>query len=306
MASVLVHTNDDAITLTSQVTRKLLEAGNGDAALLYLALLRRHGEVQPRSLAGELRWDKGRIETAEAVLREIGLLAPAAEELLEPADEPPVYQWEDIALRMEENAEFRNLTTEVEKKLGKKLATPDVAKLLGLYDYVGLPSDVIYLLVNHCTERMTKRFGEGRRPTMRQIEKEGYSWARMGIDSQRAAAAYLKKYKERQGIIYDYMRVLGLGDRAPSKTEEEYMTAWHEMGFEIEAIALAYDKTVLKCHEFKWPYCNGILKRWHDAGLHTASQIQANDRPAAKANHPQETTEKRDIAWMKEYIQNRD
>ena len=47
------------------------------AALLYLALLRRQGTVPPRSLAGELRWDRGRIEAAETALRELGLVAPA-------------------------------------------------------------------------------------------------------------------------------------------------------------------------------------------------------------------------------------
>ena len=49
-----------------------------------------------------------------------------------------------------------------------------------------------------------------------------------------------------------------------------------------EAVAIAYDKTVLKCHELKWPYCNGILKKWHQAGLHTAEEIREGDRPGGK------------------------
>ena len=81
MSSVLIHTGDEGVTLTGQAVKRLLERGNGDAALLYLALLRRHGGVPPRSLAGELRWDRARIEAAERTLRELGLIAPAAEEL---------------------------------------------------------------------------------------------------------------------------------------------------------------------------------------------------------------------------------
>ena len=38
MASILVHTGDESVTLTAQVTKKLLEKGDGDAALLYLFL----------------------------------------------------------------------------------------------------------------------------------------------------------------------------------------------------------------------------------------------------------------------------
>ena len=67
MGSVLVHTPEENITVPAQAARLLLERGDGDAALLYLALLRRHGTVQPRALAGELRWDRGRIEAAEEV-----------------------------------------------------------------------------------------------------------------------------------------------------------------------------------------------------------------------------------------------
>ena len=69
MANVLVHTADESVTLTAQAVRRLLEKGDGDAALLYLALLRHHGNVPPRSLAGELRWDRPRIEAAEKSLR---------------------------------------------------------------------------------------------------------------------------------------------------------------------------------------------------------------------------------------------
>ena len=77
-----------------------------------------------------------------------------------------------------------------------------------------------------------------------------------------------------------YMRALGLGERPPVASEEKYLSAWQEMGFPPEAVALACDKTVLKCHELKWAYCNGILKRWHEAGLHTVEQIENKDRPA--------------------------
>ena len=286
MASVLVHTAEESVTVSAQAAKRLLEKGDGDAALLYLALLRHHGNVPPRSLAGELRWERSRIEAAEETLRQLGLVAPAAAEVLEPADEKPSYQRADIMERLEASGEFRGLVAEVEKRLGKKLTTPDVGVLLGLNDYLGLPADIIYLLVCHCAERIQRKYGEGRRPTLRQIEKEGYAWARMGVDTQKAAMEYLKKYAEKQESVPRYMRALGLGDRLPVASEEKYLTVWQEMGFPPETVALAYDKTVLKCHELKWPYCNGILKRWHEAGLHTPEEVEAGDRPAARKTEP--------------------
>lgn len=303
MSSILVHTADESVTLTAQAARRLLERGDGDAALLYLALLRHHGAVPPRSLAGELRWDRGRIEAAEAVLRDLGLVTPE-EAPPEPADEPPVYQRAEVAEKLEQSEEFRRLIAEVERRLGKRLTTPDVGVLLGLYDFLGLPADVIYLLVCHCAERLARRFGEGRRPTLRQIEREGYAWARRGIDSQTAAAAYLRKYAESQQALPQYMRALQLGDRPPAASEEKYLLQWQAWGFPPEAVALAYDKTVLKCHELKWPYCNGILKRWHEAGLHSLEEIQRRDaRPAEPRPAPKGEGGN---AWMRKYIEQRD
>lgn len=277
---------DESVTVSGAALRRLLERGDGDAALLYLALLRHHGMVPPRSLAGELRWERPRIEAAEEALRQLELVSAPAAEIPEPADEKPDYHQEDVTGALARDEQFRLLTAEVERKLGKKLSTPDLGTLLGLYDYLGLPSDVIYLLVCHCAERIQRRYGEGRRPTLRQIEKEGYSWARMGIDTQTGAAEYLKKYAMRQESMPAYMRVLQMGDRLPVAAEEKYLAAWQEWGFPPETVAEAYEKTILKCHELKWPYINGILKKWHEAGLHTPEQIAAGDRPRSRGELP--------------------
>ena len=308
MPSVLVHAPDEPVILASQAVKRLLDRGDGDAALLYLALLRRRGDAPPRSLAGELRWDRGRIEAAEAALRDLGLITPQAPPA-EPADEPPAYRQDELAGKLEESEDFRRLTAEVERKLGKRLTTADISVLLGLYDYLGLPSDVIYLLVCHCAERTAARLGPGRRPTLRQIEREGYAWARRGIDTQAAAAEYLRDYGRKREAVPAYMRALRLGDRLPVREEEKFLLQWLEWGFSPEAAALAYEKTVLKCHEFKWNYCNGILRRWHEAGLHTVDEIEAGDRrsrpPAASGVQPSPGRAGGN-AWMRKYIQRRE
>ena len=194
MPDILLRPAENPIALSPQAAARLLERGDGDAALLYIALLRRREGTSPRSLAGELRWERERIERAEAVLRELGLLAPAAPPPPpEPADELPIYQPEEVAGVLEADGEFSRLTDEVERRLGKKLSTAELAALLGLYDDRRLPADVIYLLVCHCVQRAEERFGPGRRPTIHQIKKEGLAWAKRGIDSQQTAAGYLRK-----------------------------------------------------------------------------------------------------------------
>lgn len=310
MPDILLRPAEEPIAVSPQAAARLLDRGDGDAALLYLALLRRRDGTSPRSLAGELRWDRGRIEAAEAVLRELGLLAPVPQAAVpEPADEPPAYRQNEVTDKLESSGEFRTLAAEVERRLGKRLTTPDLSALLGLYDYLGLPADVIYLLVCHCAQRTEERLGPGRRPTLRQIEREGYAWARRGLDSQAAAAEYLKQYARGREALPQLMRALQLGDRPPSAGEESYLLQWHAWGFGPEEAALAYDKTILKCREFKWAYCNGILRRWHEAGLHTAEEIERQDaRPArarSSAGAAGPSGGSGGNAWMRKYIEQR-
>ena len=109
-------------------------------------------------------------------------------------------------------------------------------------------------------------------------------------------------------MIPAYMKALHLGDRLPVASEEKYLTAWQEWGFSPEVVALACDRTVYKCHELKWPYCNGILKRWHEAGLHTVEASEERERPhrktlpAASTPTPPQSS---DNAWMRKFIQQR-
>ena len=295
---VLQLTKQEQLTISAAVADKLIRQGDGDAALLYLLLLRHHGRIGSVELSKALRFSAPRLEAAEKTLAELGLLGEKQVELA-PAEEKPDYSQLDIAERLEGDETFRLLRTEVEKLLGRRMTTADCTILLGLYDHLSLPADVIYQLVCHCVERSERAYGAGRRPTLRQIEKEGYLWQRRGIDSIPRANAYLKTYHQRQGLLPAYMRALQLGERNPVPSEEKYLTEWMDMGFPPEVVALAYDRTMLRCHELKWSYLGGILKKWNEKGLRTVEAIeQGENKPAAKQNLP--TAEENDI---QKYVQ---
>ncbi len=294
-------TREELVTISGAAADKLLRQGDGDAALLYLLLLRRQGRLGSDEAIRVLRFSQERLSAAERTLQELGLLGER-QTRLESAAEKPEYSQLEIAERVEGDETFRLLRGEVEKLLGRRLTTADTATLLGLYDFVSLPADVIYQLVCHCVERSERAYGPGRRPTLRQIEKEGYLWQKRGIDSIPRANAYLQTYHRRQGELPRYMRVLQLGDRLPSPSEEQYMTQWMELGFSPEAVALAYDRTMLRCHELKWSYLGGILKKWHEKGLHTVEEIQrAESRPAEKRPAAEKAGEK--ASEMQQYVQ---
>ena len=73
------------------------------------------------------------------------------------------------------------------------------------------------------------------------------------------------------------LRLLDIPARPLVERERTYIAAWQDMGFDNEALRLAYEKTVMKKQSMDWGYMNGILRRWHEKGLHTVAAIQAGD-----------------------------
>ena len=192
MEGYILRDGKEQLTLSTAAADKLLQSGQGDAALLYLALCRFGRGVTPEELERALPISRLRIDAAERVLQQLGILPrPAEDAPPAPAEERPVYTSQDIAGLLTDNEGFRLLIPQTEQQLGKKLRTADLQILAGLYDQIGMPADVIYLLVCHCVERARRQWGEGRRPTLRQIEKEGAYWARLGICDQDSAGRYL-------------------------------------------------------------------------------------------------------------------
>ena len=303
---VVKLTEEENIVLSARLVRRLTETKSGDACLLYLWLRRSGDAMDEAALRSMLAWEAERFETAKKTLADAGLvhLHEAQEQKAEApvrAEQMPEYSDEDVARRMEGDADFAALLRETERRIGV-LSASGVKMLLGLRDYLGLPSDVIYLLVGDCVARKEEMFGEGRRPTMREIEKEGYAWARRELFSARAVDEYLKRRSARREQYPAYQAVLQITARPLSASEEKYVAKWIEMGFPPETLAIAYDKTMLKCHEFRWPYCDGIMKKWHEKGLHTPPEVlseNSSDKAAKKDAAAKDTPNK--DAWMDRY-----
>jgi len=57
----------------------------------------------------------------------------------------------------------------------------------------------------------------------------------------------------------------------------------------------------MKCHELKWPYCNGILKKWHEKGLHTVEEIENENRGMPHPADPPERS--RGNEELQKYVQ---
>ena len=222
-----------------------------------------------------------RYACAAATLRQMGLW-PQERNAPVFSGERPRYSERDVLSAMDGDRDFKALYGEVQRALGRTLNTEELKILLGFTNYLGLPADVISVLVCYCKERARAK-GNLRNPSLRTIEKEAYSWAEQGIDTMEEAAAFIQNQNVRRSQLGRLMELLQIRGRNLTPGEEKYARSWLDMGFDEDVLKLAYDRTCLNTGGLSWAYMNKILTRWQAAGLFTMAQIQNGaKKPAPK------------------------
>lgn len=276
---------NEILSMTAQAARRVVELGDGDCALLYLALLERGGDAA--AAAKRLSWPAERLNGAWSRLAARGLVEPAVPEAVPPVlqdDRPPEYNRSDIIRAMEQEPEFTGLYREMERLLGRTMSESDLKILFTVYDYLALPAEVILLLTNYVIRTLRRQKGPGREsfPRMARIRKEAFLWKRLGVDSVERAEEYIRSQELVDGREWEILSLVGVTTPRPAvEKEREYIAKWVEMGVSNELIRLAYERTVFRKGGMNWPYVHRILQAWQQAGYGTVEQVKAGDRPNA-------------------------
>ena len=274
----------------------LITLRDGDAALLYLYFCR-HGFHAPERARKELYMTKQQFQEACERLEMQGLLTQAGDEgFSQGADVPsntpalssastsnvygdlPSYSAADVSTRSGVDSAFAAVLNEAKMILGRPLSTPDLIKMLGIYDHFGLPAEVMMELMHFVADSYRERYQESRRPTVGAFEREARIWADRDIRDFDAAERYIQRCRERksmEGKLKDAMQIV---NRELTETERKLTSQWLDWGFQPDAIALAYDIAVSN-RKFSPGYMNGILQKWHEKELHTLQEIREKDRP---------------------------
>ena len=288
----------EEVKISQKDMRLLLSAASPDAALVYL-YLKSGNEL--KNAPGDLQLNESRLGCAEATLRQLGLLSDDRVSRIAPGERPS-YSERDVLEAMDGDVDFRSLYGEVQRLLGRSLNTEELKILLGFVRYLGMTPELVSVLVCYCKERARNR-GSLRNPSLRTIEKEAYAWAERGIDTLEEAAAYIQTQNVHNARMYHIRQLLQIRGRWLTAAEEEYAQQWVEMGFDDQAISMAYERTCINTGTLKWPYMNSILQRWHKQGLHTGEQIAAGDRkPEVKDRRDLDADEQAAIARMMQEV----
>jgi len=305
----------ETVTLTGLTIDKLIRAGDSEAALLYLYILKTHGRKTASESAIALNKSKGWVASAMATLSRLGLVniddssvtysephvdssvdatgdalgatpveasGSASGEAYGGASsgkqlkEPRVYTDYEVKQEIISGSDFAIVIDETQRRLGKQLTEDDMMRLFGIYDSLRLPAEVILQLITHCINE-SQRSGDGRAPNVRYIEKAAYTWEREGIFTLEKAEEYLKALEERKTARGEIKNAMQIKGRELAEIEKSFVDSWIDMDFGPNEIAIAYDRTIANTGKPALQYMDTIIKKWHKTGLNTVEKIMEKD-----------------------------
>lgn len=203
-------------------------------------------------------------------------------QLLQRADEMPVYTTDEITKMLETRATMRLLIDEAQREIGKMFNSNDINIIVGMKDYLGLSEEAILLILAHC-----KRIGK---KTMRAAEQYAFSLVNRGISEAEQVNEAIRAAEVMHSFEGEVRALFGMKSRALTSRESKMLEKWISFGYGIDVVKLAYEMTVSATNEASVPYANAILERWNADGLQNLSQIQEalDAEKAKKENKPHE------------------
>ena len=276
---------------------KLIAAADGDAALLYLYILRTGG-ADAKTAARALHLSQERYERAAFTLNQ--LTAPAAPE--QPADKPdaaPQYTADELRRARQDDHRFAAVCASAEAALGRTLTEGQLRCLLTAYDHLGLDAGaIIELLAYLKDEKGALRLAD--------IRRETYRWADMGIVTAADAQQYLARRANEKPLSDAIYHALGADPAQPAPKEQRVCGYALAHGFPPEAVELAAQRTDKQQGHKSLDYTLGILRKWEEAGVHTVSEITAlepESRAAVGQTIAQPTDSATLAAWEKDWAE---
>ncbi len=190
-----------------------------------------------------------------------------------------------ICERLDECAALRELFNEIQTVLGRMLGTGDQAAFLLLFDYYGLPADVILMLCEYANTM-------GKAGNINYIYAVGQDWSEREIDTFERADEEIRRLSEVDENWSQFCALTGLSHAKPTKSQQNHMRIWlNEWHFSLAMIALAFEKMKERTDSVRFSYMNGILKKWYEKGIRSTEQVEKEEQDflEKQTSRPQKT-----------------
>ena len=187
----------------------------------------------------------------------------------------------EILKRIDESPEIGYLFKEAQIKLGKTIGYDGQCTLLLLHDHYGLPTEVLFMLIEYCVSVGKTNYGY--------IETVGKDWGNKEIDTLEKAADQISTLKNANSIWKEVASTAGLNNPRPTTKQASLISKWNkEFSYGADIIYLAYEEMVNHTGKLNFNYMDKILTTWHQSGVKTPSDIDAlksmtQNKPNTKA-----------------------
>jgi len=252
-----------------------------------------HTEVMPNFIADNTENDRTLKKVITSSSKEISEVT-VNNKIKIRTKEPVRLSGFELSQRIESAEELKWLISETERMFGRFLTQTEVAVLVSMFDYAGLPADVIVMIIEYCIsiDKQNLRF----------IEKTAYSWADQGFDTHQKVEAHITSLvteKNNESLIKS---AFGIWDRNLTSKQKEFVSVWlGEWNFSIEMIKLAYEMCVDNTGKLSFPYINKILASWFEKGISTPAKVEENEKSRQKTDFVDKTFNAKDFDDFSDY-----
>lgn len=161
--------------------------------------------------------------------------------------------------------EFKWLVNIVEQYMEHPLSPSEVELVDYIYNTLHFSTDLILYLYEYCVGK--------NKTNVKYIQTVAINWANDGIETVERAkqnnAGYDTEYIE-------IMRAFGF-NKTPAPIQKQYIDSWLSLGFSIDMIKEAANRTLLKIYEPNFNYANGIIEKWFAHNVKTTEDLKKID-----------------------------
>lgn len=280
------------VVLPTETVDRHLASASGIYVKVLLAVLRRQ-ETDPAPIAGWLSLPEA--DVREAIGYWIGCGVLPGETTTQPVQTPvraetapekkpspkkPRLTAGELNSRVENSEELRFILQTSEGIYGRPLTDTERRGLVYFYEELALPADVIVMAVDFCISNDKKQFNY--------LQKLCQGWADNEINTHALAEEYILRMTQWWGTEKLVMETFGIRNRGLTADEKRFIGQWFQnLGYNIEMIRLAYERTVDKIGKLSFPYINRILVNWHEKGIVSPADVETMDLPPKQPARPQ-------------------
>jgi DnaD/phage-associated family protein len=183
-----------------------------------------------------------------------------------PSPAPAIESVPTTEAKPAKKADISNLLFIAEQYFARPLTTTEVSTIYYIKDELAFSDDLLDYLMQYCVDNHKKDF--------RYMEKVAINWNQEGIKTPKQARAEI--YKHDSDIIA-IMKALGM-ENSPTEKEASFILKWRgELGFSMDIILEACDRTVMAVQKNRLKYCDSILRSWHESKVSSREDIARLD-----------------------------